>query len=242
MTRFLRLLLLSLLGAASASAVPVIASSTGLTSSSLTLDFTNPPPTTGANGSGAAAGTNGSFDLATYQNLGVTFSVVDGELRYNPNGSSFFNAGATGIAGDYLGNYQSDLSGFAGFGTSFVNIGFTTLVQSAALAIHKDRFGNSGSLFLNALRGGAIVETFALVGGTNGGFYGFENVAGGFDTLQIGNSGGTFPGFFRMDNLQVAVPELDLRLSTLPCLFSLMLLAVVRGAPAQAEQYQEADG
>lgn len=84
---------------------------------------------------------------------------------------------------------------------------------------------------MSALRGGVVVETFTAADtaiGQNGGFFGFANVAGGFDTLQITDTGAP-QNFYRFDNLAIFVPELDPRLSWLAGFFSLTLLAVLHG-------------
>lgn len=233
MSRSLKEILLAILLAGSAQAVPVVNSPTGLGSPSYLFDFTNPAPTTGPNGTGAVPANNSFFNASTYSDLGLTI-ILDGSVTYNP-GTFYMNAGATGFSGDYIGTYTANSTGSSSSGNNVISFQFSSTVRSMVLAIQKDNQNFTKNLVMSALRGGVIVETFTASDATigqNGGFFGFANVAGGFDTLQITDTDAP-QNFYRFDTLAIFVPELDPRLSWLSGFFSLTLLAVLHGRRAR---------
>ena len=191
-------------------AVPVIAASSGLASPTAVFDFDNPPPTNGPNQTGGVASTNGNFNANTYP--GITLGG-GADLNYNPGSPGFFNASPqTGFSGSYIATYKG-ISGAASTnsGRPFI-IAFATPVDSALVAILTDSSGFGGLYTMSAFLAGNLVESFNFSSnvGSEGGFFGFQNVAGGFDALQI-----TSPNpIARYDNLQYALasvgaPEID---------------------------------
>lgn len=136
MLRSLKEILLAILLAGSAQAVPVVNSPTGLASPSFLFDFSSPAPTTGPNGTGSVPANNSVFSASTYSNLGLTIILDSGFVTYNP-GTFYMNAGATGFSGDYIGTYTMNSVGGGSTSNNVINFQFSETVRSMVLAIQK---------------------------------------------------------------------------------------------------------
>jgi hypothetical protein len=141
---------------ATASATPINASATGLTSPLLTITFDEHVLATGA------------VVTTQYSDLGVTFSP---NLFYSPQ------TGLPNISGNDVGNFNEN----GGGPINPFSINFLTPHSAAAFAF----VSNSTPYTFVALLGSIPIESFSAVVGnaSSSDFYGFEGIT--FDQIQV---------------------------------------------------------
>jgi hypothetical protein len=152
--------------ASTASAAPIISSSTGIASPTTTLAFNE------------VAVPNYTPLTNQFAAYGVTFA----DFFYNGCAGDCVNAPPTGSDPD-IGNFNNDNTSPFNAAPQFL---FTSPVGGAAFQFA----GNGGAYTFNARLGGALVETFtvnvntsAINGSSGWGYYGFDGIT--FDELDV---------------------------------------------------------
>jgi hypothetical protein len=131
-----------------------------------------------------------------YLSLGATFSGFGWDNR------NLGQAGATDFVGGDLANGFTFFPGGYPSSPAPMTISFTNAVSGAAFAA----VDNGGQYLVEAYLGTTLVDSFTVaIGGTPGGYIGFDNEPSRFDTIKITPSGATS---LSIDNLEfITAPD-----------------------------------